>query len=135
MDFLDLVASCDIYDRADGLIHQATGNWVRLEWERQENGPTGRDVERELNRLGVDICGRWFSPASEDHEFGTLSCLVRKSQARWAEYILLRKFHLVFINRPLDSRNVEWATRWGGQAVPAWQDRSRGGRRRKRKKR
>jgi len=122
VNFLDLVAQCDIYDRLDGAIHQATGDWVRLEWEQQENGPTGRDVERELNRLGVDICGRWFSPASEDHPCGTLSCLVPKNQARWAEYVLT-SYGLAFTSEPIDAKSVEAAMRRQGEHIPAWSER------------
>lgn len=122
MDFLDLIASCDIYDRADGLIHQATGDWVRLEWERVPGGMTGGDVERELDRLGVSICGRWFAPASEKHPCGLLSCLVPERQARWAEHLLTVK-GITFTSEPIDAKSVAAAQRRQGQPIPAWSER------------
>ena len=122
MNFTDLIASCDIYDLADGWIHRATGQWVRVEWEQQENGPRGIDVERELNRVGVDIAGRWFAPASKDHPYGLLSCLVPKPRARWAEYALTA-YGIPFVSEPIDAKSVAAAQRRQGQPIPAWSER------------
>jgi len=122
VNFLDLVAQCDIYDRLDGVVHQATGDWVRLEWEQQEGGPRGIDVERELKRLGVNVCGRWFSPASEDHPCGLLSCLVPEPRARWGEYVLTA-YGVTFTSEPIDAQSVAAAQRRQGERIPAWSER------------
>lgn len=122
MNFSDLLCQLNVYDRLDGFAHQATGQWVRLEWEQQENGPRGIDVERELNRLGVDVCGRWFAPASEDHPYGLLSCLVPKSQARWGEYILTA-YGVTFTSKPIDAKSAVAAQHRQGQPIPAWSER------------
>jgi len=122
MDFFDFVSQLDFYDLADDLLHQATGKYTKLEWERQPGGPRGVDVERELNRVGVSICGRWFSPASEEHEHGTLSCLVGNGQARWAEYALEAVGVIPFVNRPIDAQSVAAARARRERRIPAWSE-------------
>ena len=124
MDFTDLIAQFDLCDRADRVIHRATGDYVCIEWERLPGGPTGGDVERELARVGVDICGRWFSPASEEYPHGTLSCLVRGGQARWAEYAATAA-GVAFVSKPIDARSVAAAMARQGRRIPAWSEQVR----------
>lgn len=120
-NWLDLLAKCDIYDPLDGLVHQMTGNWVRLEWDRGGD-QRGIDVERELKRLGVDICGRDFTLPSEERPYGTLSLLVRADQARWAEYIMTT-MSAPLVSEPIDARSVAAAQARQGRHITAWSER------------
>jgi len=124
MDFLDFVSQLDFYDLADDLLHQATGKYTKLEWERVPGGPRGIDVERELARVGVSICGRWFTPPSEQHEHGTLSCLVHNGQARWAEYALEAVGTIPWVSKPIDTQSVAAALARRERRIPAWSERT-----------
>lgn len=123
-DWTDLLASCNVIDRADALVHQAAGDYRKLEWARTPGGPTGGDVERELKRLGVGICGRWFEPASREHPHGLLSCLIRDEQVRWAEYVATA-FGVPVTSAPVDAKSVAAALARQGRRIPAWAERSR----------
>lgn len=123
-DWTDLLCQFDVYDRADALVHQTTGNYRKFEWARTPGGASGGEIERELARVGVGICGRWFSPASEEHPHGTLSLLVHERQARWAEYVL-SAFGIQFVSEPVDARSMAAATARQGRRIPAWSERSR----------
>ena len=120
--WIDLLAKCDVYEHIDLAFHQLVsgGNWVKIEWDRA--GVRGIDVERELKRLGVPICGRWFTSPSEDHPNGTLSCCVQKQQARWAEYVL-KRMGVQFVSEPIDAKSVAAAMRRQGERIPAWSER------------
>ena len=122
-DWLDLVATCNVIDKADGAFANVTGDWVRIEWERVPGGHRGIDVERELKRLGVEaIAGRDSGPASKEHEYGTLSCLVHRRQAEWAEY-LLTAAGLVIVSEPIDAKSAAAALARRERRIPAWSER------------
>jgi len=122
-DWLDLVSACNVIDKADGAFANATGDWVRLEWERVPGGHRGIDVERELGRLGVEaIAGRDSAPASKAHPHGTLSCLVHSAQAEWAEY-LLTAAGLVIVSEPIDVKSALAALARRERRIPAWSER------------
>lgn len=124
MNWTDLLASCNVIDKMDGLAHQLTGDWVRIEWERQPGGMTGGDVKHELARLGIEvIAGRDFSPASGGRP-ETLSCLVPGSQAEWAEY-LLTAAGLVIMSEPINAKSAAAARARQGLRIPAWSERAR----------
>jgi len=122
-DWLDLVSACNVIDKADGAFANATGDWVRLEWERVPGGHRGIDVERELGRLGVEaIAGRDSAPASKAHPHGTLSCLVHSAQAEWAKY-LLTAAGLVIVSEPIDVKSALAALARRERRIPAWSER------------
>ena len=122
-DWLDLVSACNVIDKADGAFANATGDWVRLEWERVPGGHRGIDVERELGRLGVEaIAGRDSAPASREHPHGLLSCLVHRRQAEWAEY-LLTAAGLVIVSEPIDAKSAMAALARRERRIPAWSER------------
>ena len=120
--FLDLLAQCNIIDGLDGLIHQATGDWVRLEWERQPGQLVGGEIERKLKERGVKIVGRGSALPSEEHPHGKLSCLVCGNQVRWAEYVMTT-YGVLFTMKPIDAKSVAAAMRRQGQPIPAWSER------------
>ena len=123
-DWLDLVSACNVIDKADGALANATGDWVRIEWERIPGGHRGIDVERELARLGVKaIAGRDSGPASREHPHGTLSCLVHRAQAEWAEY-LLTAAGLVIVSEPIDAKSALAALARRERRIPAWSERT-----------
>ena len=123
-DWLDLVSSLNVIDKADGVLANATGDWVRIEWERQAGGPRGIDVERELKRLGVEaIAGRDSGPASKEHPHGTLSCLVHRAQAEWAEY-LLTSYGLIIVSEPVDAKSALAALARRERRIPSWSERA-----------
>ena len=121
--WIDLLAKCDIYEHIDLALHQLAsgGGWIKLEWDR--GACRGIDVERELKRLGVPICGRWFTSPSEEHPNGTLSCYVPENQARRSEYSLVREFGPIFVGEPIDAKSIEAAMRRQGEHIPAWSER------------
>lgn len=47
---------------------------------------------------------------------------VKKSQAVWAEYLLLRTGQVYISGKYQDPRNLEWAKRHNGTLPPAWDD-------------
>ena len=117
-DWLDDIAGgMNWIDRIEGLI-------TRLRWRdvgheititRADKGGTlsGVEVESTLRRYGVRVCGRL-------HDSKTLSFTVKRRQARWAEYVLLRA-GVPLESRLYDSRNMDWAARHSG--LPrAWAD-------------
>ena len=123
MNWLDLVSACNVIDKADGALANIAGDWVRLEWERVPGGHRGIDVERELKRLGVEaIAGRDSASASKEHEYGTLSCLVHRRQAEWAEY-LLTAAGLVIVSEPIDTKSAAAALARHERRIPAWSER------------
>ena len=64
---VECIAACDIYDMVlDPAFHQITsgGGWVKIEWDRG-SGVRGIDLERELKRKRIPICGRGFTMRSE----------------------------------------------------------------------
>ena len=119
---LDLLAQLNIIDGFDGLIHQATGDWVRLEWERQPGALTGGEIEKKLRERGVKIVGRGSALPSEEHPHGTLVCFARGSQARWAEYVMTT-YGVPFTMEPIDAKSVAAAQRRQGTPIPAWSER------------
>ena len=122
MNWLDLVAACNVIDKADGALANVTGDWVRLEWERIPGGHRGIDVERELARLGVEaIAGRDSAPASKEHQHGLLSCLVHRRQAEWAEY-LLTSYGLIIVSEPIDTKSALAALARRERRIPAWSE-------------
>jgi len=124
MDWSDLVSACNIIDKADGAFANATGDWTRIEWERVPGGHRGIDVERELARLGVKaIAGRDSGPASREHPHGTLSCLVHRAQAEWAEY-LLTSYGLIIVSEPVDAKSALAALARRERRIPSWSERA-----------
>ena len=119
---LDLLAQLNIIDGFDGLIHQATGDWVRLEWERQPGALTGGEIEKKLRERGVKIVGRVSALPSEEHPHGKLFCLAHGSQVRWAEYVMTT-YGVPFTMEPIDAKSGAAATRRQGQPIPAWSGR------------
>ena len=119
---LDLLAQLNIIDGFDGLIHQATGDWVRLEWERQPGALTGGEIEKKLRERGVKIVGRGSTLPSEEHPHGKLFCLAHGSQVRWAEYVMTT-YGVPFTMEPIDAQSVAAAQRRQGQPIPAWSER------------
>ena len=119
---LDLLAQLNIIDGFDGLIHQATGDWVRLEWERVPGALVGGEIERKLKERGVKIVGRGSALPSEEHPHGTLVCFARGSQARWAEYVMTT-YGVPFTMEPIDAKSVAAAQRRQGTPIPAWSKR------------
>ena len=86
------------------------GGLVCLVLDRR-GGWCGGEAEEELARFEVPIVDRDFD---EDHFYW----LVKKSQAEWAEYLLLRAgAPLLSVVNP---RNAEWAA--GKGRVPAWEE-------------
>jgi len=131
---VECIAACDIYDMVlDPAFHQITsgGGWVKIEWDRG-SGVRGIDLERELKRKRIPICGRGFTMRSERFPCGTLSCYVKRKQARWAEYVLLRKWGVPLLTT-FDERNAEWAA--GKGPVPGWEERQRSRKKSKRRRR
>ncbi len=73
-------------------------------------GWSGIDAERLLARHGVRVWGRWFI------EDNLLFC-VKKRQARWAEYLLLRR-GIPVTSGPFDPRNLQYAERYAPGSEP-----------------
>lgn len=121
MDPLEMLAKLDVIEPATLAIRQLTsgGNWRRIEFER-DAGWAGIEVERELERLHIPICGRGFTSKSEEHPTGTLYCYVPAQQHRWAEYVL--RCAGVPLLTVVDERNAAWAAQHDGP-VPAWDER------------
>jgi len=132
-DPLDYLAACDVVEPASLAFHQimSRGGWVKIEWLHVVRGI---DIERHLEKRGIRICGRGFTFGTHERPMGTLYCYVKRWQARWAEYVLRRK-RVPLVNKPFDPRNDEWAAKWNGVPVPAWEDRPHGGGQRKRGRR
>ena len=73
-------------------------------WVRRDTGFTGAEIESLLFRHGVRIWGRGFV----DDE---IYFRVKKRQARWAEYLLLRR-GVPVTNSAFDPRNRKYAERY-----------------------
>ena len=127
---LDYLAACDVVEPASLAFHQimSRGGWVRIEWLHVVRGIA---VERFLGKYHIPICGRGFTLKTQECPTGTLYCYVKEQQARWAEYHL-KRVRVPLANKPFDPRNAEWAAKWDGVPVPAWDDRPHGGGQRKR---
>jgi len=118
----DALGAMDWIDRLEGVI-------TRLRWRdpghgiamtRADKGGTlsGVETEETLRRYGVRVCGRGFDSRR-------LYFMVKRRQARWAEYLLLRAG--VPLENPLhDPRVAAQAARHAG-LPPAWADRARRG--------
>lgn len=75
-------------------------NVVEHEFERGEM--SGADIEAMLSRHGVKIGDRGFGRDNQH-----LSFVTKKSQARWAEYLMRR--YGAPLTSTVDPRNVNWA--------------------------
>ena len=73
-------------------------------WVQRHAGWNGVEVEALLKRHGVRIWGRGFLDER-------IFFRVKKRQARWAEYLLLRR-GVPVTNDPFDPRNVDYAERY-----------------------
>ncbi len=73
-------------------------------------GWSGIDAEHLLARHGVRVWGRWFI------DDNLLFC-VKKRQARWAEYLLLRR-GIPVTSGPFDPRNLQYAERHAPGSEP-----------------
>ncbi len=86
-------------------------------WVQRHAGWSGVEVEALLMRHGVRIWGRGF--VGEQIFFR-----VKKRQARWAEYLLLRR-GVPVTSGPFDPRNADYAERYApGSEPPTRQARS-----------
>ncbi|MBI4789028.1 MAG: hypothetical protein HY782_18505 [Chloroflexi bacterium] len=79
-------------------------------WVERDSGWSGIEIERLLFRYGVRVWGRGFL---DDRLFFR----VKKRQARWAEYVLLRCAAPI-AGAPFDSRNYDYAERHEPGAEP-----------------
>ena len=92
--------------------------WENLTWQGHKRFAipragefSGYEVELFLRNHGVYIWGRWFD--DENLYFN-----VKKEQAAWAEYLMLRE-GIVLTSASVDPRNRAWAARHDG-APPGW---------------
>jgi hypothetical protein len=135
MDLLDLPAYFDPIERLTGMV----STFLYADWKRSyrragwlgvmgefaacltsHNAPTfyiarssswrGIDIERLLKRHGVKI---WDRGLAGDH----LYFCVKRRQARWAEYLLLRA-GVPLTNAPADPRNQFYASRYSPGSEP-----------------
>lgn len=141
-DLLDALAHLDLIDPIEGFLstfryadwkgaHQRTGiagivaeffsSLAALNcWSicvYRDAGWSGVEIEALLMRHGVRIWGRGFV----DNQ---IFFRVKKRQARWAEYLLLRR-GIPVTSRPFDSRNLKYAERYApGSEPPTRKERS-----------
>jgi hypothetical protein len=137
--FIDFLASMDLVDPIEGfistfryadwagayerrgivglvteLVASFSGHNAPLVWVQRGVGWSGVAVERLLTQRGIRVYGRGFA--------GNALCFrVKRRQARWAEYLMLRA-GVPVVSAPVDARNIRWAknareTR--GAVVPA----------------
>jgi len=79
-------------------------------WVQRHAGWSGVEIESLLMRHGVRIWGRGF--VGEQIYFR-----VKKRQARWAEYLLLRR-GVPVTSGPFDPRNTDYAERYAPGSEP-----------------
>lgn len=113
-DFLcNVLYVTDLIDRADGLraglANIQHGGTLEIQVER--TGPmSGADCERLLKKYRIPIAGRLVSAKHFHFQ-------IRRQQAKWTEYILLRAGAPVA--RLIEPRNGQWAAGHDGPP-PAW---------------
>ncbi len=134
-DWLDLIAQMDLIDWIEGIV--STYRYADWKGAYQRNGVSGvlaeclasvvgsnawtlsiqrnagwsgLDAEELLRRHGVPVWGRWFI------QDNLLFC-VKKRQARWAEYLLMRR-GIPVTSGPFDPRNVLYARRHAPGSEP-----------------
>ncbi len=140
-DLLDTIAHLDVVDPVDGFLSTfryadwkgayrragivgIVGEFIAsltaincwTVWVQRHAGWSGVEVEELLGRHGVRIWGRGF--VGERIFFR-----VKKRQARWAEYLLLRR-GVPVTNKPFDSRNLDYADRYAPGSEPPTRKRS-----------
>ncbi len=124
MDFLDdyLLGPLNLLDYLEGLmqavIYRDAGHEIAIPRVDKGGAFSLNEVRALLRRYGIATYGRRFDA---NHMY----IRVKKRQARWAEYILLRAG--VELHNPLyEGRNPGWAARHRpGELPPAWADRQR----------
>jgi len=126
-DLLDLLDAFNWIDRAEGVLmslrHAGRSRRARHRGEAgswtfqipRAAGWSGVDVERFLNHYGIVIWGR---RVTSQHLIFT----VKRRQANWAEYLLLRR-GIQVATRPYNTLNVAYGEAHApGDAPPAWAD-------------
>jgi len=109
-EILEQVAHAGTLLELPGLaIHRVIDGPQTMFTVARNAGWSGAEIERELRRLHIGLCGRNFDA---DH----LYFFVKRDQARWAEYVLRRAG--VPVLTVIDERNAAWAE--GKGAVPGW---------------
>ncbi len=127
-DLLDLLDAFNWIDRAEGALmslrHAGRSRRARQRGEAgswtfqisRMGGWSGADIERFLNHYGIIIWGR---RVTRQH----LVFTVKRRQANWAEYLLLRR-GIAVSTQPFNSQNVAYGVAHApGDAPPAWADR------------
>ena len=125
-DFFDFLAGMDLIDPIEGVISTFlhadwAGAYERrgvfgyltelvacltrhnspIVWVQRRAGWSGVEIERWLANYGVTIYGRGFA--------GNALCFrVKRRQARFAEYLMLRA-GMPVVSAPVDERNIQWA--------------------------
>lgn len=142
-DLLDVLGMFDVINRVEGIVSSfihadwngalrkggafgvagelmstaAGGNRWKI-WVSRLDGWNGVEIERYLRKYGVVIWDRGF--LGDDYYFS-----VKKRQANWAEYLLLRR-GLTITGPYFNPDNVRHGERYApGDAPPAWVDRDR----------
>jgi hypothetical protein len=128
-DPLDLLDAFNWIDRAQGVLmslrHARPRRRARQRGEAgswtfqipRTAGWSGADIERFLNRYGIIVWGRRVTSQY-------LIFTVKRRQANWAEYLLLRR-GIPVATQPYNSLNTAYgAAHAPGDAPPAWADRS-----------
>ena len=100
----------------DGLLGRTThGTMHRFSFDGKGQF-SGRDVEMLLRQYGIHIWGRKIG------ENGERSFLVKKTQAKWAEYIMYRA-GIPLTCPVLDQRNLQYAQNHPDHTLPTpWTD-------------
>jgi hypothetical protein len=107
-ELIEFLAKLDWFERVDELARALLGQRShRFEIDRRA-GWSGQEVEDLLSVNGVKIWGRAF-------DADRLYFRVKREQARWAEYVMMRNGAPV-IGKPVDPRNLQ-APRIGGPNV------------------
>ena len=109
-DLVELFAHLDWFERMDALLRDLSGEDTWRFSVPRNCGWSGTDVERLLERHGVEVWDRGF----------TLDCLtfrVKRRQANWAEY-LLRRRGIPVLNQPFNPLNDEYARRHAPGSEP-----------------
>jgi hypothetical protein len=102
MDFLDnLLGPFNFFDRLEGLIrgllYRDAGHRITVKYADRGGSHSRQEIEKILKKYHIVVYGRL-------HDANHLSFLVKRRQARWAEYLLLQA-GVAVVGEPVDKRN------------------------------
>lgn len=122
-DMIDnLLGPLNYFDRIEGLLrgllYRDSGHRITVKYADRGGHHSCQEIEKILKKYHIPVYGRL-------HDANHLSFLVKRRQARWAEYLLLQA-GVAVVGEPVDKRNQGYRRgKPAGWMPAAWADKPR----------